>query len=603
MQVTTSKIFSLILVFILAFLSFMFQGLAQKSTHAKEAYLNLLQAYQNGEHQVVLKHANILLKNAHSSNKENVQGDTILFMAQLYSCMTYFKLDSSNNFREGLKKLSTYKKHNVSNKGLFLFYISKAREKAVQKQYRESLPYLDSARKKAEEMNNHYFIGYSDILYAEYSGWYAPKAQIIPLYKRAVNSFQKSGSPKEACIPLGNIAELYLQEGNLDSAKFFAEEELKLSKEYNQHPVQVFAYTTLAEIAIKGGEGKKGLKLLNDAVRIIKDKKLDYLMVNILPTFAQVHAANGQYLRAAKEVEDLLANPNFTGGGVSEIELLKNLVGYYEKAGEPALALKTIKRLHSISDSLFTLEKWKAVNEISAKSEAERLRFEKKLSEAEIDKLEQRQITYGVSFGAILLVLTTGLLFQRNKRLKAETQAVTLLEKEAQERLKRTEADLEIERLRFQNEEEQMKQIILEQELLLRDKKLVGLSAQNTKKKEILEGLKDLQKTNQELDPTQKKLIKDLQTDLKLTENWEVFQEHFENLNPDFFKTLIGRFPTLTATDLRLAAYFKLNMTTKEIAHLMGQRVESTTNSRSRLRKKFGLNPEEDLVVFLNQIG
>lgn len=516
--------------------------------------------------------------------------------------MTYFKLDSLSALTKGLNRLNSFKSAHLSKKALFLYYVYKAREMSVRKQYKESLPFLDSARKKAEEMSNYFMIGYTDVLYAEFSGWYAPKAEVIALYKRAVNSFQKSGKPYEACIPMGNISDLYLREGNLDSAQFFAEEELRLSKTYNQYPVQVFAFTALAEIAIKRGRSKEALNLLKRAESLINQKGLEYLMVDILPIFAQVYTANGQYLRAAKEVEALLANPNYSGGGVSEIELLKQLVEYYEKAGDPALALKSNKRLHSISDSLFTLEKWKAVNEISAKSEADRLRFEKRLSQAEIDQLKLEQILIGLSALGVLMILSTVLLFQRNKRLKAETDAAQLLEQKTFEQLKRAEADMEVERLRFQNEEEQMKQIILEQELLLRDKKLIGLSAQNTKKKEILEGLKDLQKTHQELDPTQKKLIKDLQTDLKLTENWEVFREHFENLNPNFFKYLSTNFEGLTPNDLRMAAYVKLNLSTKEIAHLMGQRFESTNNARSRLRKKLNLGPDDDLVIYLNQV-
>jgi DNA-binding CsgD family transcriptional regulator len=65
----------------------------------------------------------------------------------------------------------------------------------------------------------------------------------------------------------------------------------------------------------------------------------------------------------------------------------------------------------------------------------------------------------------------------------------------------------------------------------------------------------------------------------------------------------LGRqFPNLTAQDLRLCAFLRLNMTNKEIAAITYQSLESLKTARYRLRKKLGLERDENLVAFLIRI-
>ena len=51
--------------------------------------------------------------------------------------------------------------------------------------------------------------------------------------------------------------------------------------------------------------------------------------------------------------------------------------------------------------------------------------------------------------------------------------------------------------------------------------------------------------------------------------------------------------------DQKLCAYLRLNLNSKEIAPLMGISVRSVEVSRYRLRRKLGLDSEENLTGFL----
>ena len=51
--------------------------------------------------------------------------------------------------------------------------------------------------------------------------------------------------------------------------------------------------------------------------------------------------------------------------------------------------------------------------------------------------------------------------------------------------------------------------------------------------------------------------------------------------------------------DLRLAAYLKMNLSSKEIAPLLNISVRGVENKRYRLRKKLGLSEEANLTEFI----
>ena len=83
---------------------------------------------------------------------------------------------------------------------------------------------------------------------------------------------------------------------------------------------------------------------------------------------------------------------------------------------------------------------------------------------------------------------------------------------------------------------------------------------------------------------------------------WEEFEAHFIKVHPEFYKLLHEKYPELTTTERRLCAFIKLNLTTKEIASITKRNPESIHMTRSRLRKKMGLNKIENLENFIASI-
>ncbi len=84
--------------------------------------------------------------------------------------------------------------------------------------------------------------------------------------------------------------------------------------------------------------------------------------------------------------------------------------------------------------------------------------------------------------------------------------------------------------------------------------------------------------------------------------DWEHFSVHFDHVHSNFLTKLKQRFPNLGANDLKLCAYLKLNLSSKEIAQLMGISSRAIEVSRYRLRKKIQVPQELSLFDYLIQV-
>jgi DNA-binding CsgD family transcriptional regulator len=70
-------------------------------------------------------------------------------------------------------------------------------------------------------------------------------------------------------------------------------------------------------------------------------------------------------------------------------------------------------------------------------------------------------------------------------------------------------------------------------------------------------------------------------------------------VHQDFILRLKETYPALTPKELRLCAYLRMNLSSKEIAPLMNISVRGLEISRYRLRKKLNINHEVNLTDFI----
>jgi len=83
--------------------------------------------------------------------------------------------------------------------------------------------------------------------------------------------------------------------------------------------------------------------------------------------------------------------------------------------------------------------------------------------------------------------------------------------------------------------------------------------------------------------------------------SWDAFQQQFTKYHPWFLCNLLKKHPQLSPSEIKLAILLRQQLSTKEIASLLYQEPDSIKVARSRLRKKIGLEQDDNLVGYLAQ--
>ncbi|RAJ11113.1 YXYXY domain-containing protein [Chitinophaga skermanii] len=156
------------------------------------------------------------------------------------------------------------------------------------------------------------------------------------------------------------------------------------------------------------------------------------------------------------------------------------------------------------------------------------------------------------------------------------------------------------------NEKEiiQLKNQKLETDISFKNSELLTMTINLVQRGEVLKKIKDNITALMKLDsgehtPAFRNLLKQIREVEKSNEDWDQFSIHFNNVNFDFFNDLKRLFPEVTPNDLKLCAYLRMNLSTKEIAQLLNITLKAVEIARYRLRKKLQLMPDTNLSEFL----
>ncbi len=108
--------------------------------------------------------------------------------------------------------------------------------------------------------------------------------------------------------------------------------------------------------------------------------------------------------------------------------------------------------------------------------------------------------------------------------------------------------------------------------------------------------------SNPQAEADLKKMIKSISEDDNMDQEWENFTLHFDKVHSDFISALKEKHPGISNNEIKLCAYLRMNLSTKEMAQLMNISVRGVEVSRYRLRKKLELSTEVSLFDYLINI-
>lgn len=210
-------------------------------------------------------------------------------------------------------------------------------------------------------------------------------------------------------------------------------------------------------------------------------------------------------------------------------------------------------------------------------------------------------LAYSV-YSLLLLGALAYLLYTQQRKFEKEKAILESKhqQREAQHLERVQQSQAEIEKLR--NEK-------LQAEISHKNTELATTTMHLVQKGELMNKLRNnLQKISDKknLDPEAKaeinRLIRIIDRDASLDEEWNRFSRHFDEVHSDFLQRLREKHPQLSPNDYKLCAYLRMNLSTKEIASLLNLSVRGVEASRYRLRKRLGLQTGENLIDFLLEI-
>lgn len=104
---------------------------------------------------------------------------------------------------------------------------------------------------------------------------------------------------------------------------------------------------------------------------------------------------------------------------------------------------------------------------------------------------------------------------------------------------------------------------------------------------------------NEEVQGQIRKIIKNIEVNIKTDSDWDNFLIHFDKVHGDFSTRIKTQFVNLSPQEIKLSTYLRLNLSTKEIADLLNISIRGVEIGRYRLRKKLNLDRTQNLVEFI----
>lgn len=192
----------------------------------------------------------------------------------------------------------------------------------------------------------------------------------------------------------------------------------------------------------------------------------------------------------------------------------------------------------------------------------------------------------------LLAIFIIYILYYFNKRHYKKIQDKLIEKKQRQ---------LELEQLESQRQLIQFKNKNLQLDIDNKNREL-GMATMNlVKRNELLSNIKTELSKSKTLTEVNK-VIKTINSSINDNSDWDLFEKAFNNVDKDFMQRIKSIHPTITPNDLRLCAYLRLNLSSKEIAPLLNISHKSVEVKRYRLRKKLGLDHKQSLSNYIIEL-
>ena len=442
---------------------------------------------------------------------------------------------------------------------------------------------LEIAERTNNDLGKSYFYNNIAVIYDRTGSF----RKGLGYYKRALLLFERRHDSVYYANALINIGLAYKNLEMIDSANYFFIRSLPIQQRLRNYYGITNLYNNLGELKFEAKEYDKALhyfllsqQMISNLDSLFWGSRL-YLNVQVAYDLGRTFQEMKEYGKAMNYFQEVKRNSGQASFLSFETDAIKGISEIFEKTGKSDSALK-YARLHMVySDSLKKTEDNERMAviefEYNYKKEKEREAF----AQAKQEVLEKRkEMRLMLLIGGILtisIILLLLFLLQRSK----------------------------IRRMNLLKSNLQLEKSNLMKDLSLKNRELASKVMSLIEKNELLAEMSErLKKIIPATDDSNSELLRSVVHDLQHQHSegfWEEFNVHFKEINPDFYTRLSKEFSDLSPNEMKLCAFLKLNLSTKEISMITRKNEHSIKIARYRLRQKFGISREENLVMFLGR--
>lgn len=412
----------------------------------------------------------------------------------------------------------------------------------------------------------------------------------------------------------GNIADVYLGIGDTETAVDWSKRSLELHRRNNDAMGIGLTLSNLGRVYQHMGDLDAALAVMSEALVVMTSMHDDHARARIMVFLATILLEKRRIAQAqtmAEEALDVFVHTNDYEREVRCRMALAEVAAIRGNGNETRIQLSlAAKRMRTISNSSLAIElhqrqaellvaegavdkALKLLHRASSLAVAQNMHsatvvVERRIAEIEAARSDYRRaLEHERRASAAQLAADTELRAQHSQALQLRLD----MEREARER----------ERMQAANEKLTFQLTSKERELNVN---VLAIAQKN----ELLRDLAaDLQAAVRRQEPDRtaliRQVIRKIDIHRRTGEDWRNFNEQLADVHDSFLQTLTTTYPTLTGKEVQLASLLKLNLSSKEIAHVLSVGVATVEVYRSNLRKKLGLDAGTSLTTFMQSIG
>ncbi|MFO7790146.1 MAG: tetratricopeptide repeat protein [Bacteroidales bacterium] len=426
-------------------------------------------------------------------------------------------------------------------------------------------------------------------------------------YNKALDIFKKTDDKNGYAQALNNIATMYSDNDQLDDALKYLLKAVDILQQINRPTDLATAYMNIGTLYAEKEMADSNLYYLNLAEKYFKLQNNKRGLASVYHYKTQYYRNTGT-LKTAVKFAKMAINLRAETGNMNRLADTKKLLAdIYAQQKQYKHAYDTHKKYQELKDSVSARDMQLRFSELKMKYET-----------AKKDKdilLLKKEAQARQNFNTILIIVAAGLivisgllfysfrtkarLLKSNRRYYEQQQKLNKLNMEKheaenrllEEEVKRKEESMKLEKEKYQVDIEHKSREILTSAMHIVNKNKILASIRDSLDTISLSADSAFRKKARQL-------CAEIDRNIHVDSDWDQFKMHFEQVNTGFFEKLEAEFPVLSRSDMKVCAYLKINLSTKEIAQIMNISPAAVHKRFYRLRKKMNLEPNTNLTKY-----